>query len=587
MPTGGVEFGSRKENLNMLITSIGKAREYRETNYAFHGKSCSSCFSTLAIAQLLDVPREEKILFLVTPETVEASSDIQSQFKKAGYHNLETIRIPHAEDEESIFQIVLTLTDAVAEGEQVILDVTHSFRSLPFVYFVTLLFLHAFKGVSIEGIYYGSFEEGRKTNPIVDLTSLFSMAFWFHAVQTFRETGSVQPLYDIVSREASRIIQRKEEEEIAHKLSALKVPLQNLGLSISFCLPIEMGMDVEQLLQKLDFKSDKGSYEGLLALVFQEISDELKEFALSSKKKDEILLTQEELLREYKIARWYNHHGNPDHTLIILGELMISWMIKVRDMRDWLDYNNTRHRARGILNGMSMRSRKDIGPDNIIKEIGSRWNSIGSQRNEFAHAGFRKDVVRTTKKKEAVDNLCSAVYDLLQVDVLNTIPPKERKKLLIVPFGLSPGVLYSAALLSRFDDLLIIFSEQTRSLLPSTLCEIRKKREVPDQNVFTLLLSDAHSDFIPAKQLKSFTVIPLEGEQVSVEHFLCNYDSVEGCITGGTTAMQYTVERLLDVARGVGVFHINRFALIDRRPPEEQKAHPFVPGQKVVLDQER
>ena len=95
-------------------------------------------------------------------------------------------------------------------------------------------------------------------------------------------------------------------------------------------------MDVEQLLQKLDFKSDKGSYEGLLALVFQEISDELKEFALSSKKKDEILLTQEELLREYKIARWYNHHGNPDHTLIILGELMISWMIKVRDMRDWL-----------------------------------------------------------------------------------------------------------------------------------------------------------------------------------------------------------------------------------------------------------
>ena len=44
--------------------------------------------------------------------------------------------------------------------------------------------------------------------------------------------------------------------------------------------------------------------------------------------------------------------------------------------------------------------------------------------------------------------------------------------------------------------------------------------------------------------------------------------------------MQYTVERLLDVARGVGVFHINRFALIDRRPPEEQKAHPFVPRTK-------
>ncbi|HQE25848.1 MAG TPA: hypothetical protein PKZ70_07525, partial [Candidatus Atribacteria bacterium] len=69
----------------------------------------------------------------------------------------------------------------------------------------------------------------------------------------------MQPLYDIARRDASRIIQRKEKEEIAYKLSALKVPLQNLGLSISFCLPIEMGICVEQLLQKLDFKSDKGS----------------------------------------------------------------------------------------------------------------------------------------------------------------------------------------------------------------------------------------------------------------------------------------------------------------------------------------
>ena len=213
-----------------------------------------------------------------------------------------------------------------------------------------------------------------------------------------------------------------------------------------------------------------------MALVFQEISDELKEFTLSSKKKDEILLTQEELLREYKIARWYNHHGNPDHTLIILGELMISWMIKVRDMRDWLDYNNTRHRARGILNGMSMRSRKDIGPDNIIKEIGSRWNSIGSQRNEFAHAGFRKDVVRNIKKKEAVDNLCSIVYDLLQVDVLNTSFRKSGRMLIVLlAYHRSPVF---TALLAVSMTLLIIFSEQTARFYHPLFVK-SEKREIP------------------------------------------------------------------------------------------------------------
>jgi len=582
-----VEFDSRKENLKMLITSIGKAGKYRETNYTFHGKSCSSCFSTLAIAQLLDIPREEKIWFLVTPETVEASSRIQSQFEKAEYHNLEIVPIPHAEDEESIFQIVLTLTDAVAEKEQIILDVTHSFRSLPFVYFVTLLFLYAFKGVGIKGIYYGSFEEGRESNPIIDLTSLFSMAFWFHAVQTFRETGSVQPLWEIVCRESSRIFQRENNKEVSHKLSNLKEPLQKLSLSTSFCLPLEMGLDVSHLLQKLNFKSDKNSFEGLLALVFHEISDELVDFALNFSEKNQIQLNTEELIREYKIAEWYNHHGNPDHCLIILGELMINWLIKTRNMENWLEYNNARDQARKNLNGMSNRSREGVGPDNVIKEIGDLWSSIGNQRNEFAHAGFKEQIIGIRGKKDKVNDLCSKVACLLKEDLKNTFPLNERKKLLIVPLGLSSGVLYSAALLSRFDDLLILFSKETQLLLSAALDEIRKSKKILDQDTFTLLLSDAHTDFITLNQLKNFRVASLNGNQTSIDHFLSEYDCIEGCITGGTTAMQYIVERLLDIAKSYGVYKTKRFALIDRRSPEEQKINPFVLGEKFILDQER
>jgi CRISPR-associated DxTHG motif protein len=570
----------------MIITSIGKAGKYQETCYVFQERKCSGCFSTLVLVQLLDIPKDEKILLLVTPATAQFFPDLQTQFDRYGYRNLEMVSIPYAEDEESILQIVLILTEIVKEGERVILDVTHSFRSLPFVYFVSILFLRAFKNVSIDGIYYGAFEEGREFNPIIDLTPLFSMAFWFHAVQTFRETGSVQTLWEIACRESSRIFQRETKKEVAYKLSNLKEPLQKLSLSTSFCLPLEMGLDVNHLLQKMDFKSDKSSFEGLLALVFSEISNELVDFSLAYRDKSQIQLHTDELLREYKIAEWYNRHGNPDHCLIILGELMINWLINTRNMRSWLDYNKTRERARRILNGMSNRSREGIGPDNALKEIGDLWSSIGNQRNEFAHAGFKDQIIGIKGKKDKVNELCSKVACLLKEDLINTFPLNERKKLLIVPLGLSPGVLYSAALLSRFDDLLILISKETQPLLTYALNEIRNSKKILDQNTFTLLLGNAHTDFIPFNQLKNYKVESRNGNQSSIDHFLSEYDCIEGCITGGTTAMQYIIERLLNIAHSYGVFKTKRFALIDKRSQEEQKTNPFVLGEKLLLDQQ-
>ena len=119
---------------------------------------------------------------------------------------------------------------------------------------------------------------------------------------------------------------------------------------------------------------------------------------------------------------------------------------------------------------------------------------------------------------------------MLKEDLINTFPLNERKKLLIVPLGLSPGVLYSAALLSRFDDLLILISKETQPLLTYALNEIRNSKKILDQNTFTLLLGNAHTDFIPFNQLKNYKVESRNGNQSSIDHFLSEYDCMEGCL---------------------------------------------------------
>jgi len=70
----------------------------------------------------------------------------------------------------------------------------------------------------------------------------------------------------------------------------------------------------------------------------------------------------------------------------------------------------------------------------------------------------------------------------------------------------------------------------------------------------------------------------------SLLRWLAAAGEVVANLTGGTTAMQYVVERLAERARRLGV-PVRRVALIDRRPPEQQRADPYVLAELIELDQ--
>jgi hypothetical protein len=62
-------------------------------------------------------------------------------------------------------------------------------------------------------------------------------------------------------------------------------------------------------------------------------------------------------------------------------------------------------------------------------------------------------------------------------------------------------------------------------------------------------------------------------------------DEVLVNITGGTTLMGVVAEDLAQEARRFAR-PVRRFALIDKRPPEQQKLEPFVEGDILWLDEE-
>ncbi|OAT86757.1 hypothetical protein A6M21_02785 [Desulfotomaculum copahuensis] len=57
-------------------------------------------------------------------------------------------------------------------------------------------------------------------------------------------------------------------------------------------------------------------------------------------------------------------------------------------------------------------------------------------------------------------------------------------------------------------------------------------------------------------------------------------------ITGGTTAMQHTVQQVAALAADLGRA-VRRADLVDRRLPQEQRDDPYVLGELIWLDRER
>ena len=79
----------------------------------------------------------------------------------------------------------------MAEGDQIILDVTHGFRSLPMLIFVVAAYLRQMKYVVLERVVYGAYEakDENYNAPVFDLTLMVELMDWFHGLDSFHVTG--------------------------------------------------------------------------------------------------------------------------------------------------------------------------------------------------------------------------------------------------------------------------------------------------------------------------------------------------------------------------------------------------------------
>ncbi|OLP19169.1 CRISPR-associated protein [Leptolyngbya sp. 'hensonii'] len=204
-------------------------------------------------------------------------------------------------------RISQSLSD-LEENDQLYIDITHSFRSLPILQFLTITFINDLlseKKIEIAGIYYGMLEVSRELEnitPIVDLKPLFEITTWIKGAYNLKNYGNGELIAELLCQQ--------NEELLAKRIHALSDAIQ-----------INYVPDIKQKSSDLKSTLSETVSEGPFKYVRSILENFVNRFSRSSLSESQFQL---------ELADWYFQNKRYSTGYITLAEAVITYVCEVQ-----------------------------------------------------------------------------------------------------------------------------------------------------------------------------------------------------------------------------------------------------------------
>ncbi|MFR8992007.1 MAG: TIGR02221 family CRISPR-associated protein [Fusobacterium sp.] len=415
----------------ILIAGIGGGEKrdgkYRETNYSLEGKvyenrsfiasvieehfkidktifigTVGSMWDNLYeyYCKKYNIDYDEEYAMSLFETIVEANKDMDiSQLKIEKFNNIFNGKIEgrvtkYGVDSEQIFDnfnIILNLQDTLKEGDEVYIDITHSFRSNAMWMFLVMNFITDLmdKNIEIKMISYGMFEIADRTSnitPIIDLNAFYKLLKWIKGAQSFKNYGNSYLLLDNI-----------ENEELRKKLKTF-----SHAMNLNYIGTLKQNLNsLKKLLPEIDEMKGPGKL-----LIPQIVREFVKEF--DGVKKDFIL--------QVRLAKWHYKQSRYAMAYININEAIKGYVAdELREFypnkseEELLDY------ARKWFFKLEPRvSRPNFKKDNENKKIIEYYKIFDHSRrvrNDIAHSLGQKD--SAINDIISLENYCAKLEDML------------------------------------------------------------------------------------------------------------------------------------------------------------------------------
>ncbi len=355
-------------------------RHYRTARYSFNGAVSESAFVSSVLYDVLQIDamiligtaksmweevygyfckRNSHALdedyYLALADTVEKSNhstDIRnldiSKVAQAISADSRVVVVPYGLNRDEHIEIFRRLAEAMAvvqAGDQVYLDITHSFRSLPLFANAALGYLKEVKGKDFQfaGVYYGMLDaisEFDNVAPIVDISATLELSQWTTAAHSFIEYGKGYLLADLLGGEEAKTIRMFSDAVGINFLSEIKQKLTNLQRFATSDLPNEFA-------------------KWVIPSVLESFIKPLQQAGVSNH------------LFQYHLSVWHYQRRNYASAYIVFQEALITFVCE-KEGTEWYEQ------------GCREAAKQQIKIENIygLKAI---WDKINKIRNAIAH----------------------------------------------------------------------------------------------------------------------------------------------------------------------------------------------------------
>ena len=288
---------------------------------------------------------------------LEKVNEVLNQF--LGHSGSRCLLIKYGLNDDELCQNMAVFQDIAGylqSGDQVYLDITHSFRSLALFQYTMMSFIENLskKQVEVKGVFYGMLEVAREMDgkaPVIDLQYVYRLNNWIKAIHELESYGNGYLVANLVE---------PENRDIAKKIRMFS-DLMNLNY-------IGGIKNIEGSLSKLDFSniSEPGK------TVAGYLEDFLKRFA--EIKQDSVF--------QLKMAQWYFANKRYGFGYIALAESIITRICEVLDLETTYRKQDREYAKDCLYNSRT---------SELVRDLKQEYNTISDIRNNVAHALTDRD----------------------------------------------------------------------------------------------------------------------------------------------------------------------------------------------------
>jgi len=375
-----------------LIAFLGTG-EYKCATYRWNDQTYKTSFVQEAFVHWL---KPETTCVLLTKEARKKHWNDLSQ-RLQGHTQIVEVDIPDGKSEAELWQIFEEISKAVQEGDEIVFDITHGFRSLPMIALLTIAYLKQVKGVKVQHVVYGVYERDNPMAPILDLTLFADLLDWLAAAKMFITTGDSSELGQLIQEIQNDAYRNREAygENLPRALKNFGAALAEVSHDLLLTRVPNLPKSVSNLIEKQKRASAEVSdWTQPLTLLLDKIADAYEPF------QDDSLPTQATLIR------WYLNHNHIAQATTLAREWVVNYYAQQKSL--------SRDDAEKELNQRANNQEND--------ELVQLWSSIRNIRNDLAHCGFGREegqVLSATSIRQNAEEVVKQIERLAQQEAVD------------------------------------------------------------------------------------------------------------------------------------------------------------------------